>query len=89
LVQDRIQKENRGYKGGGLGHAMGLAEDPPSPGPSSPPDELILEGQCMILKAGITSADGRRLARAGNTIVVEKTGARRLGKLDMKLRHLT
>jgi Xaa-Pro aminopeptidase len=88
IVQERIKREDKGYRGGGLGHAMGLAEDPPSPGPSSPPDELIVEGQVLILKAGIATADGKRLNRAGNTIAVEKNGARRLGKLEMKMRRL-
>jgi Xaa-Pro dipeptidase len=88
VVQDRIERS--GYRMGGvIGHGMGLAEDGPmvrAGHTATPP--IILEGECFILKPGVRSADGKRSNRAGNTIVVESTGARRLGKLDIKMRCL-
>lgn len=78
-----------GFKPGfGLGHGMGLAEDGPFIRAGGETKEVVLIGQCFILKAGVRSADGKRSNRAGSTIVVEKNGARRLGKLEMKMRCL-
>lgn len=88
VVQDRIQKENKGYTGGFLGHGMGLAEDGPMVRPELVNDLKILEGQCFILKPRVATSDGKRSNRAGDTIAVEKNGARRLGKLEMKMRRL-
>jgi Xaa-Pro dipeptidase len=88
VAQDRVERS--GFRMGAvIGHGMGLAEDGPmvrAGHTPSPPD--VLEGQCFILKVGVRSADGKRSNRAGNTIVVERDGARRLGKLEMKMRRL-
>lgn len=88
VVQERITKENKGYVGGFLGHGMGLAEDGPMVRPEIAPNDLVLEGQCFILKPRVATEDGKRSNRAGDTIVVEKNGARRLGKLEKKMRKL-
>jgi Xaa-Pro dipeptidase len=88
VVQDRVRRSD--YETGfGIGHGMGLAEDGPMvrhDGSATPP--IILEGQCFILKPGVRTRDGKRSNRAGNTIVVESHGARRLGKLELKMRRL-
>ena len=49
---------------------------------------IVEEGHTFILKAPITSPDQTVSNRAGNVVVVEKNGARRLGKLEMKFRRL-
>ena len=84
---DRV--ERAGFKPGfGLGHGMGLAEDGPFVRTGVETKDVVLEGQCFILKPSVRTHDGRRSNRAGNTIVIEKNGARRLGKLDMTMRCL-
>jgi Xaa-Pro aminopeptidase len=84
---ERVEKA--GFKPGfGLGHGMGLAEDGPFVRTGGETKDIVLEGQCFILKPGVRTHDGKRSNRAGNTIVIEKNGARRLGKLDMKMRCL-
>ncbi len=49
---------------------------------------VIAAGQCFVLKPWATSADGERSIRAGNSIVIEADGARRLGRLEMAFRRL-
>jgi Xaa-Pro dipeptidase len=82
--------EKAGFKPGfGLGHGMGLAEDGPFVRTGIKTEDVVLEGQCFILKPSVRTVDGKHSNRAGNTIVVEKNGARRLGKLEMKMRCLS
>lgn len=82
--------EKAGFKPGfGLGHGMGLAEDGPFVRTGMEAREVVLEGQCFILKPSVRTIDGKHSNRAGNTVVVEKNGARRLGKLEMKMRCLS
>lgn len=89
ISRERIEKENAGFKPAVyIGHGQGIAEDGPMIPFATPTDEIMVEGQCFILKCGILSADGKRFNRAGNSIVIEKNGARRLGKLEMKMRRV-
>ena len=88
ITQDTIKKYSSEYTGGFLGHGMGLAEDGPMVRPGTMDGQLVRQGQCFILKPAVVTADGKRRNRAGNTIVVESNGARRLGKLEMKMRTL-
>ena len=70
-----------------MGHGLGLGQDGPTTRPGGDAQGRIVEaGHCFILKPWATSADGERAIRAGNTIVVEEGGARRLGRLPMEFR---
>ena len=70
-----------------MGHGVGLGQDGPTTRPGGDAQGRIVEaGHCFILKPWATSADGERAIRAGNTIVVEEGGARRLGRLPMEFR---
>ena len=68
-----------------MGHGLGLGQDGPTTRPGGDAQGRIVEaGHCFILKPWATSVDGERAIRAGNTIVVEENGARRLGRLPME-----
>ncbi|MDE0058259.1 MAG: M24 family metallopeptidase [Defluviicoccus sp.] len=70
-----------------MGHGLGLGQDGPTTRPGGDARGRTVEvGHCFILKPWATSADGARAIRAGNTIVVEENGARRLGRLAMEFR---
>ena len=72
-----------------MGHGVGLGQDGPTTRPGGDAQgRVIEEGHCFVLKPWATSADGSQAIRAGNTIVIEETGARRLGRLDMSFRRL-
>ena len=72
-----------------MGHGVGLGQDGPTTRPGGDAQGRVVEaGHCFILKPWATSADGERAIRAGNTIVVEEDGARRLGRLPMEFRQL-
>lgn len=72
-----------------MGHGLGLGQDGPTTRPGGDAQGLVVEaGHCFVLKPWATSEDGRHAIRAGNTIVVEPGGARRLGRLDMAFRTL-
>ena len=81
--------EKSGAKPGfGIGHGLGQGQDVPMARTGIDPKLLVEEGNCFILKPSISSIDGSIKNRAGNTVVVEKSGARRLGQLDMQMRRL-
>ena len=70
-----------------MGHGLGLGQDGPTTRPGGDAQGRTVEaGHCFILKPWATSADGARAIRAGNTVVVEEHGARRLGRLAMEFR---
>ena len=70
-----------------MGHGLGLGQDGPTTRPGGDAQGRVVEaGHCFILKPWAASADGARAIRAGNTIVVEENGARRLGRLPMEFR---
>ena len=72
-----------------MGHGVGLGQDGPTTRPDGDAQGRVVEaGHCLILKPWATSADGERAIRAGNTIVVEEHGARRLGRLPMEFRAI-
>ncbi len=72
-----------------MGHGVGLGQDGPTTRPGGDAQgRVIEEGHCFVLKPWATSADGSQAIRTGNTIVIEETGARRLGRLDMSFRRL-
>ena len=72
-----------------MGHGVGLGQDGPTTRPGGDGQGRVVEaGHCLILKPWASSADGERAIRAGNTIVVGETGARRLGRLKMEFRAL-
>ena len=72
-----------------MGHGVGLGQDGPTTRAGGDGQGRIVEaGHCLILKPWATSADGERAVRAGNTIVVEQSGARRLGRLPMEFRTI-
>ena len=72
-----------------MGHGLGLGQDGPTTRPGDDAQGRMVEaGHCFILKPWATSADGARAIRAGNTIVVQEHGARRLGRLPMEFRTL-
>ena len=72
-----------------MGHGLGLGQDGPTTRPGGDAQGRVVEaGHCFILKPWATSADGARAIRAGNTIVVEEDGARRLGRLPMEFRAI-
>lgn len=74
---------------GAIGHGLGLGQDRPrAMGGSDGEGFIVEEGHTFILKPGTTSPDKKTSNRAGNVVVVEKNGARRLGKLEMKFRRL-
>ena len=72
-----------------MGHGLGLGQDGPTTRPGGDAQARTVEaGHCFILKPWATSADGARAIRAGNSIVVEEHGARRLGRLPMEFKIL-
>ena len=72
-----------------MGHGLGLGQDGPTTRPGGDAQGRVVEaGHCFVLKPWATSADGARAIRAGNSIVVEPSGARRLGRLEMAFRRL-
>ena len=72
-----------------MGHGLGLGQDGPTTRPGGDGDgRVVAVGHCFVLKPWATSPDGNRAIRAGNSIVVEEGGARRLGSLEMAFRHL-
>ena len=72
-----------------MGHGLGLGQDGPTTRPGGDAQGRVVEaGHCFILKPWANSAEGERAIRAGNTIVVEEAGARRLGRLPMEFRVL-
>jgi Xaa-Pro aminopeptidase len=72
-----------------MGHGQGLGQDGPTTRPGGDGQgRVVAAGHCFILKPWATSADGRQAIRAGNTVVVDEGGARRLGRLDMAFRQL-
>ena len=72
-----------------MGHGVGLGQDGPTTRPGGDAQGRTVEaGHCLILKPWAMSADGERALRAGNTVVVGETGARRLGRLPMAFRAL-
>ena len=72
-----------------MGHGLGLGQDGPTTRPGGDGDgRVVALGHCFVLKPWATSPDGNRAIRAGNSIVVEEGGARRLGRLEMAFRHL-
>lgn len=74
---------------GAIGHGLGLGQDHPRALRGTDGDGFIVEeGHTFILKPGTVSPDRKVSNRAGNVVVVEQKGARRLGKLEMKLRRL-
>lgn len=74
---------------GAIGHALGLGQDRPRAQAGSDVDGFIVEeGHVFVLKPVVMSPDRKTRNRAGNVVVVEKNGARRLGKLEMKMRRL-
>jgi Xaa-Pro aminopeptidase len=71
-----------------MGHGLGLGQDAPTTRPNGDAQgHVVTPGHCFILKPWATSADGQRAIRAGNTIVIEEKGARRLGKLKLEFRR--
>jgi Xaa-Pro dipeptidase len=70
-------------------HARGLGDDAPALMGDRDLDRLgkreLEAGMVFILKPRVRMANGKGSASIGDTIVVEKNGARRLGKRDMKL----
>ena len=72
-----------------MGHGLGLGQDGPSTRSNGDAQGLVVaDGHCFILKPWATSPDGQRACRAGNTVVVGPTSARRLGRLALELRRL-
>ncbi len=70
-----------------LGHGLGLGQDGPTLKPGGDAQGRIIEaGHCFVMKPWATSVDGQRAIRTGNSILVDKHGARRMGRLDMKFR---
>ncbi len=75
--------------GGAIGHGLGLGQDRPRAMAASDGEGFIVEeGHVFILKPPVRTPDGKRQNRAGNVVVVERSGARRLGRLEMKMRRL-
>ncbi len=72
-----------------MGHGIGLGQDGPVTRPGGDADgRVVAVGHCLILKPWATSADDDCAIRAGNSIVVEEGGARRLSRLEMAFRVL-
>lgn len=72
-----------------MGHGVGLGQDGPTTRPGGDAQGRVVEaGHCFILKPWATSADGSQAIRAGNTIVIEDKGTRRLGRLEMSFRRV-
>ena len=78
-----------GYKPAAwLFHGRGLGDDLPAvPTPTVESEEKLEEGNVLILKPGLVPMNGRDegSVRAGETVVVTKDGARRLGKRRMEV----
>jgi Xaa-Pro dipeptidase len=74
---------------GAIGHGLGLGQDHPRAQKGTDGDGFIVEeGHTFVLKAGTLTPDKTISNRAGNVVVVEDGRARRLGKLEMKMRRL-
>ena len=72
-----------------MGHGLGLGQDGPTTRAGGDAQGRTVEaGHCFILKPWAATADGERAMRAGNTVVVEEHGARRLGRLPMEFKIL-
>ncbi len=72
-----------------MGHGLGLGQDGPTTRAGGDAQGRTVEaGHCFILKPWAATADGERAMRAGNSIVVEEHGARRLGRLPMEFKIL-
>jgi Xaa-Pro aminopeptidase len=77
-----------GYEpGGALLHGRGLGEDAPmlwgAVRDFPEAQSRLKEGNVFILKPGAIKGHMRDSIRAGDTVVIEKNGARRLGKRDL------
>ncbi len=74
---------------GAIGHGLGLGQDHPRAQKGTDGDGFIVEeGHVFVLKAGTLTPDKTISNRAGNVVVVDNGRARRLGKLEMKMRQL-
>ena len=74
---------------GAIGHGLGLGQDRPRAMQGSDAEGFVVdEGHVFILKPVVCTPDGKRQNRAGNAVAVENGGARRLGRLEMKMRRL-
>lgn len=63
-----------------MGHGLGLGQDAPLTTPGGKADGLdVEEGDCLVLKPWISDLDDVTSVRVGGTVVVERSGARRLG----------
>ncbi|MDC0033047.1 M24 family metallopeptidase [Alphaproteobacteria bacterium] len=72
-----------------MGHGQGLGQDGPTTRPGGDAQGRVIEvGHCFVLKPWATSKDGARAIRAGNSVVIEEFGARRLGQHEMSFRRL-
>lgn len=84
--------EDAGYKPAAwLLHGRGLGDDLPIlPGTKVEGDDVFEEGNVLILKPGLVPADGggEGMARAGETVVVTKDGAKRLGKRRLEVMEI-
>jgi Xaa-Pro dipeptidase len=78
-----------GYKPAAwLFHGRGLGDDLPAmPTPTVESEEKLEEGNVLILKPGLVPMNGRDegSVRVGETVVVTKNGARRLGKRQLEV----
>ena len=70
-----------------MGHGLGLGQDGPATRPGGDAQgRIVAAGHCFVLKPWATSEDGQHAIRAGNSIVIDDGGARRLGRLEMAFR---
>jgi Xaa-Pro aminopeptidase len=84
--------EDAGYKPGGwLLHGRGLGDDLPlMPTAKVEGEDVFEEGNVLILKPGLVPSHGggEGMARAGETVVVTKEGAKRLGRRRLEVMEI-
>jgi Xaa-Pro dipeptidase len=67
-----------------MGHGLGLGQDGPLTAPSGQAGGLLVEeGDCLVLKPWISDAADTCSARVGGTVVVDRSGGRKLGTSEL------
>jgi Xaa-Pro aminopeptidase len=81
----RLAKRHDVLAGRTMGHGMGLGQDAPLTTPNGDGNALIVEeGDCLVLKPWISDVQDTISVRVGGLVVVEKGGARAIGRCNLE-----
>jgi Xaa-Pro aminopeptidase len=81
----RFARQHEAVAGRTMGHGLGLGQDAPLTVPDGDGQGLMVEqGDCFVLKPWISDAQDTTSVRVGGLVVVEKGGARRVGRGDLE-----